>query len=163
MSHVRSSVRHSNAVSPSEADGSALLLARAYLNYQAVLQHHLEAEGLAEYFLPGQGAVLFALLEHDGASMGELAARTSLAASSITQVISRMEKTGLVRRERDPNDGRAVRAHLTPLARSLEPRCRDLNTRLHALLEADLSSSEAADLRRLLGIVITNLHGFFHQ
>jgi DNA-binding MarR family transcriptional regulator len=161
MIHSRSAMRHSLAVLPSKSDGAAFLLGRAYLNYQTVLQSLLEAEGLDEHFRPGQGSILFSLFEGDGASMSELAARTSLAASSVTQVISQMERSGLVKRKRDVNDGRAVRVHLTPLARRLEPRCRALNERVHELLQAGLSPREASELRRLLAAVVTNLHGYF--
>lgn len=161
MNPTRSTRRHSRALRPSASDGSALLLGRAYLNYQTVLQSAIEAEGLENHFRPGQGSVLFSLFEEDGVLMSDLAARTSLAASSVTQIVSQMETAGLAKRTRDPEDGRAVRVHLTPLARRLEPRCQALNQRLRGLLEAGMSDAEVSELRRLLGIVVGNLHDYF--
>lgn len=163
MRTPRSLSRHARANLPSETDASAFLLGRAYLNYQSVLQSLIEEQKLARYFRPGQGSILFTLLENDGLSMSEIAARTSLAASSVTQVISQMEGTGLVKRQRDPEDGRAVRVHLTPLARRLEPKCRLINTHIHQVLEAGLSKRDVTELRRLLGVIVQNLHGYFTQ
>jgi DNA-binding MarR family transcriptional regulator len=161
MNPTRSTRRHFRALRPSASDGSALLLGRAYLNYQTVLQSAIEEEGLENYFRPGQGSVLFTLYEEDGILMSDLAARTSLAASSVTQIVGQMETARLVKRTRDPEDGRAVRVHLTRLARRLEPRCRKLNQRMRGLLEAGMSEAEVSELRRLLGILVGNLHDYF--
>lgn len=50
-------------------------------------------------------------------SLGELASRMTCVRSNITQLVDRLEADGLVRREEDPQDRRAVRAALTPLGR----------------------------------------------
>jgi DNA-binding MarR family transcriptional regulator len=46
--------------------------------------------------------------------MGELGTVLGLAKSSITGLVDRSERSGLVRREPDPRDSRAVRVALTP-------------------------------------------------
>src|SRR5690349_13834650 len=42
------------------------------------------------------------------ATAGQLAELTGLTTGAITRILDRLEKAGLVRRERDPNDGRKV-------------------------------------------------------
>src|SRR5579859_4781850 len=49
------------------------------------------------------------LLTHSGPSTaGQLADLTGLTTGAITGMLNRLEEAGLVRRERDPNDGRRV-------------------------------------------------------
>lgn len=49
------------------------------------------------------------LLEHSGPmTAGQLAERTGLTTGAITGMLNRLEEAGLVRRERDPEDGRRV-------------------------------------------------------
>jgi DNA-binding MarR family transcriptional regulator len=61
--------------------------------------------------------------------MAELAERLGLDKSSITGLIDRAEKRGLVRRDASPDDGRAVRVSLTlagrDLARTVEAQVRE--------------------------------------
>lgn len=55
------------------------------------------------------------LLESAGPSTaGQLAELTGLTTGAITGMINRLEEAGIVRRERDPNDGRRVIVRLTP-------------------------------------------------
>lgn len=54
------------------------------------------------------------ILESDGpATAGRLADLTGLTTGAITGMLNRLEEAGLVRRERDPNDGRRVIVQLT--------------------------------------------------
>jgi DNA-binding MarR family transcriptional regulator len=48
---------------------------------------------------------------------GRLAQRAKLSPSSITELVEGMEQEGMVRREPDPEDRRAVRVNLTPEGR----------------------------------------------
>src|SRR5262252_5851511 len=60
------------------------------------------------------------LLESTGpATAGQLAELTGLTTGAITGMLNRLEETGLVRRERDPNDGRRV---IVRLAQSKDER-----------------------------------------
>jgi|GEM_PF-801193 len=161
MPPPRSRSRHSIANAPTAADPLPLLLGRAYLNYTAVLQSFLAETGLDRHFRPGMGPVLFALFDGDGVTLTELVARTSLAPSSVTEIIKRMERGRLVRRKRDIKDGRAVRVYLTAHARKFEDRCRAVDRRICAVMETGLSHADSAKLRKLLASVVMNLHGHF--
>ncbi len=55
------------------------------------------------------------ILESTGpTTAGQLADLTGLTTGAITGMLNRLEEAGLVRRERDPNDGRRVIVRLAP-------------------------------------------------
>ena len=58
--------------------------------------------------------VLVTLVGRAGMRMSDLGARRMLTPSGITRAVERLEKRRLVARERDPDDGRATLAVLTP-------------------------------------------------
>jgi MarR family transcriptional regulator, organic hydroperoxide resistance regulator len=68
----------------------------------------------------GQEMVLIELWEHDGLRGGELAERLGVEPPTITRMIRRLEKCGLVERRADPRDARSFRVYLTGEGRSLE-------------------------------------------
>jgi len=81
--------------------------------------HALEARLEAALGREGLSLAKIGVLGHLAAARGplplrELAERQSCVRSNITQLIDRLEKDGLVRRRRDPNDRRGVLAALTP-------------------------------------------------
>jgi len=53
-------------------------------------------------------------LKHHSLTMGELGQKMYLACSTATDHIDRMERNGLIQRERDPNDRRMIRLKVTP-------------------------------------------------
>ena len=66
-----------------------------------------------------------ATLERSGPSrLTALAARESVTQPAMTQLVSRLEDAGLVRREPDPADGRVVRVVITDEGRALMARRR---------------------------------------
>ena len=71
--------------------------------------------------LPGAQRLSFTTLSvlHTLAGRGpmrltELTASEQVTQSAITQIVTRLEHDGLVERQRDPSDGRAVLVHITP-------------------------------------------------
>jgi DNA-binding MarR family transcriptional regulator len=68
----------------------------------------------------GQELYLAQLWREDGLSSAELASRTGVSPPAVTKVVSGLERTGLVRRERDPADARLVRVWLTDAGRALQ-------------------------------------------
>ena len=78
--------------------------------------------------------------------MGELARRARLSKQTMTTMVRLLERDGLVRRERDPADGRAFRIVLTAEARKFEPVAE------HALAELDALALEQLGERRLAAV-----------
>lgn len=96
------------------------------------------------------GHILFALFEKDDRVIKDIAARVLLSYSTLSGLLARMEKAGVVACRRDDADGRAVRVCLTPLGRSLEPKCHQVVQRINQVMLAGLSGAEIDEAQRLL-------------
>lgn len=132
-------------------------VSRAYYNYKILLERLLEEYGLDRHVRPGMGHILFTLFEEEDLIMREIARRTRLSFPTITVLLQQMEKAGVVERRPDPKDGRSVRVRLTPLGRSLEPRCRNVVRQLKAVVESGLSDSEVRTVKRALGVMVESM------
>ncbi len=80
---------------------------------------------------PPQFNALLVLSEASGLTMGELCDRLYLACSTATDLIDRMERNGLIERERDANDRRVIRLKVTEkgfavIDQVMQARCRYL-------------------------------------
>lgn len=132
-------------------------IGRAHYAYVALLKRLLAEEGVDAHVRPGMGHILFALFEDDDLIIRDLAHRVQLAASTMTGMLTRMERGGLVVRTRDADDGRAMRVQLTPLGRSLEEPCRRVLAKLNDILEAPMTSQEVARLKNGFATVVLQL------
>lgn len=70
-----------------------------------------------------QYLALHVLWEEDGRTIGAIAQRLGLESSTVTPLIKRLEASGQVTRERDPQDERQVRVRLTTTGAALRERC----------------------------------------
>jgi len=68
---------------------------------------------------PPQLNALVILIEEDGITMGELCERMYLACSTATDLIDRMERNGLIERERDQSDRRVIRLRVKDPGRAV--------------------------------------------
>jgi DNA-binding MarR family transcriptional regulator len=103
-----------------DRDDLGFLLAKATQRWNELLQERFRAAGWAAV-RPSYGSILVPLFEEDGLRIGDLARRSRLSKQTMTTMVRLLERDGLVRRERDPTDGRAVRVVLTAKARRFEP------------------------------------------
>ena len=101
-------------------DDLGFLLAKAVQRWNELLQERFRAAGWGDV-RPSYGSILLPLFEEDGLRMGELARRARLSKQTMTTMVRILERERLVRRERDLDDGRAIRIVLTPRARRFEP------------------------------------------
>ncbi len=99
---------------------------------------------------------LFGVLRDREPGMQELARYLGLDKSSITGLVDRAERRGLVRRAAAPHDGRAVRVSLTPeghrLAGSVTA---EAGLRIHALT-ADLTDVQRSQLSLLASTLVVS-------
>jgi MarR family transcriptional regulator, transcriptional regulator for hemolysin len=70
--------------------------------------------------------VMARLEHHEGLKQSELAEMLDLQPITLTRLVDRLCQNGMVERRPDPNDRRAKRLHLTPLARPLMDRLAEL-------------------------------------
>lgn len=136
-----------------DLDQIGFLLGRAYYSYVGLLQQWLESAGLAGHLKPGMGSLLFALFREDGRTITEIADELQLAKSTMTGMVSRMREAGLVTTEADANDGRAQRLQLTPLGKSLKPKCRKMAGEMERLLGRQLTPAAQQQFRKALATV----------
>jgi DNA-binding MarR family transcriptional regulator len=105
---------------------------------------------------PALGALL-RLVDNDGISQAELARRQRVEAPSMCRMIDRLEREGLVARERDLGDRRVIRVRITPDGRATAEAGRDAVADLEARAFATLTIEERQTLADLLGRVLDGL------
>jgi MarR family transcriptional regulator, transcriptional regulator for hemolysin len=102
---------------------------------------------------PGLG-VLLRLAEADGLTQAELSRRQRVEAPTMSRMVDRLERDGLVERRADPDDRRASRIALTGAGRDVARRGGAVVGALDALAFAGLDAGERRVLSGLLGRVI---------
>ncbi|MCW2915820.1 MAG: transcriptional regulator, MarR family [Actinomycetia bacterium] len=112
------------------------------------------AESGREYGLSPQQGQLLCVLMPQPYGMSELGGVLGLAKSSLTGLVDRTARRGLVRREPDPQDARAVRVALTTEGRELAEEFYAETCRRVEALPAGLSDTDRSRLADLLGQVV---------
>jgi MarR family transcriptional regulator, lower aerobic nicotinate degradation pathway regulator len=102
-------------------------------------------------------ARLLGVLRDREPTMAELAQLLVLDKSSVTGLVDRAERRGLVRRSADSADGRSVRVTVTPPGRELIDACAIEVQREIGILVRDLSGPERERLAVLAGQVVQRL------
>ncbi|MGW6203216.1 MarR family winged helix-turn-helix transcriptional regulator [Streptomyces sp. NPDC055089] len=115
------------------------------------------ADSGREHGITAQQGQLLCVLMVRPYGMSELGATLGLAKSSLTGLVDRSVQRGLVRREPDPEDGRAVRVALTPAGDALADVFYAGTCRRVDALSAGLDEAEREQLATLLGrLVLSN-------
>ncbi len=104
---------------PDPVDCPYYLISRATLAVTAVLKRELASAGVDQVRISYLG-VLLALWNEDDSKVGDLGRRAGLEPSTMTGVLDRMVRDGLVEREPDPGDRRALRIRLTDEGRRIQ-------------------------------------------
>ncbi|MCO5969621.1 MarR family winged helix-turn-helix transcriptional regulator [Actinoallomurus soli] len=126
----------------------------AALVRSSFLVNAVYAASSRKYGLTPQQGQLLCVLMPQPYGMSELGAMLGLAKSSLTGLVDRTAQRGLVRREPDPEDGRAVRIALTPEGAELVEEFYDETCRRVEDLPAGLGDDERRLLADLLGRVV---------
>ncbi|MFI0357119.1 MarR family winged helix-turn-helix transcriptional regulator [Actinomadura sp. 9N407] len=124
-------------------------LVRASFLVDAVYAKSSREHGLT----PQQGQLLCVLMGQPY-GMSELGGVLGLAKSSLTGLVDRTERRGLVRREPDPQDARAVRVTLTTEGDKLAEEFYNETCRRVELLPASLDEADRTRLADLLSRVV---------
>ena len=123
------------------------LITRVSLLITAALRKELAAAGV-EQIRPAYLGVLLVLWGDDSVRSVDLARRAGLEPSTMTGLLDRMERDGLVRREADPDDRRAQRILLTDHGREVEG---PVNAVVDSTVERVLGDVPKDELRLLKG------------
>ncbi|MBQ2954657.1 MAG: MarR family transcriptional regulator [Clostridia bacterium] len=110
-------------------------------------------------FNGAQGRILYVLWQGDGLTISQIGAQTSLANTTLTSMLDRMEAGGLIRREPSPRDRRAQLVFLTDQARALQGEYDRISQRMNALYYDGFTEDEVRQLEGYLTRILDNLEG----
>jgi DNA-binding MarR family transcriptional regulator len=115
-------------------------------------EHYVRAHTLfsALGLYRGQPPILEALSEQDGRTQSELATALRIQPATVTKMVQRLEQTGFVTRQPDPNDQRVSRVYLTAAARSIQADITQISQTLAAETLQDFRTEEIVLMRRFL-------------
>jgi homoprotocatechuate degradation regulator HpaR len=120
---------------------------------EAVMAHarpSLRAQGLSDQ----QWRVLRVLGEHGTVETGTVAREAFILGPSLTGVLTRMERDGLIRRERDPADQRRTVVQATAKGRKLVDQLSGAIEAHYTKMETSLGKQKLAQLYELLDHLI---------
>ena len=132
-----------------DRDDLGFLLAKATQRWNELLQERFRGAGWEE-IRPSYGSILVPLFEEDGLRMGELARRSRLSKQTMTTTVRLLEREQLVRRSRDPEDGRAFHIVLTAKAHRFRPVAERTLAELAALAQDRLGQRRLEELKHNL-------------
>jgi DNA-binding MarR family transcriptional regulator len=90
-------------------------------------------------------------------SVSEITERAVMRLSTMTRVVQRLEKRGLVRLDTRKGDGRVTEVFITAAGEETVQKIRAIASRIYNIAFHDLSSAEIASLNALLSRVFRNL------
>ena len=132
---------------------SWLLVGRVHVKCQHLLNSGFSELGLST----AKYEVLHAIFRDEGLSQQRLARRLLVAKSNVTVLCQRLEADGLIRRERDPDDGRGHCVFLTDTGREIVEQAVHLHADVVELMAEGLSSQQAKVLDEIMSRAEENL------
>jgi len=137
--------------------GIAHLLGRLRGEMLGALDRELAADAAAcQCELTAAQLIIIAWLATGAKSASDLCKGISYDAGAMTRMVDRLEKKGLIRRERCPDDRRLVYLELTPEGQAVYPRIREISRRVVNRFMRGFSKSEARELEGLLRRMLEN-------
>ncbi len=104
-----------------------------------------------------QAGLLCRLFVQDGMTQSDIAEQLSVQGATVTNMLQRMEETGLVTRRRDEADNRLVRVNLTEAGRERERAITEQLIKLERAVFEGISDSDRVALRHLLNQMLHNM------
>ena len=124
-----------------------------------VFEKILTAQGI-EAFNGAQGRILYVLWQEDGVPIKTIAERCGLAITSLTTMLERMEKSGLIIRQQDSGDKRKILIFLTDKAKALKEDYDAISDRMSAIFYQGFTEEEIRNFEEHLERIRLNLEGW---
>jgi MarR family transcriptional regulator, organic hydroperoxide resistance regulator len=134
-------------------DSPFYLIARTSGRYALDMQRILKSVGMD---IPRWRALMI-LREQNPSSVSEIADRAVIQLSTVTRVVQRLEKQGLVKLSSRKTDGRKTDVTLTAKGHAAVERVRDCASRIYRLAFHDFTAKEIETLNALLRRAFANL------
>ena len=132
-------------------------------DWELVAQVCQEYRNLSDAFIDrigmyrAQAAVLCRLYLEDGMTQSEIGDQLSVQGATVTNMLKRMEESGLVSRRRDPEDNRLVRVYLTPSGQEKERAITKQFLDLEKTVFAGITEEDRAVFRRIVRQLLHNM------
>lgn len=101
--------------------------------------------------------LLLALVDHEGDTQAQLSRRLHIKAPTVTVMIDKIERIGLVERRQDPKDKRKLRIYLTEAGIAVTAEARAAAHEITSAMIKDISEEELAVFRTVIGRMKQNL------
>ena len=124
-----------------------------------VFEKILTAQGI-EAFNGAQGRILYVLWQEDGVPIKTISERCGLAIPSLTTMLERMEKSGLIIRQQDSGDKRKTLIFLTDKAKALKEDYDAVSDRMSTFFYQGFTEEEIRNFEEHLESIRLNLEGW---
>lgn len=121
-----------------------------------VFDSYLRQYGIQE-FNGAQGRILYVLWQEDNLPIVELSRRTSLAKTTLTSMLDRMEASDFLQRLYDKADRRQIRIILTEKAKALRNKYEEVSDLMSRLFYKDFTDTEVVAFEEFLVRILNNL------
>lgn len=138
-----------------EREQTPLYLALPQLVHRYFACCYVRLEKLDLY--PGQVHLLLALREHAGETQVELSRQLHIKAPTVTVMLDKMERQGLVERRQDKQDKRKLRIYLTSEGTAITQRAHAVICGIFDTLMEGISAEELAAFRDIVDRMNQNL------
>lgn len=115
------------------------------------------ADSGIDSFNGAQGRILYVLWQNDDISISSLSAQTSLANTTLTNMLDRMENIGLIVRKPDPKDRRNKLIALTEKAKSLQDDYTRISRQMNEIYYTGFTDAEIMQFESYLQRILSNL------
>ncbi len=115
------------------------------------------ADSGIDSFNGAQGRILYVLWQNEGISISSLSAQTSLANTTLTNMLDRMENIGLIVRKPDPKDRRNKLIALTEKAKSLQDDYTRISQQMNEIYYTGFTDAEIMQFESYLQRILSNL------
>ena len=128
-----------------------------------LMRRRFEEEASAHGFTLPQWRALAEIFRNEGIAQVSLAAALDVDQMTVSGIVSRLEKRGLIDRYPDPNDSRAKLAKLTPAGIELVTRAKNVGRALYENALGGLSLAERDAMTASLQLIRDNLNSMTAQ
>lgn len=131
-------------------------VSRAHKLSGRVFERILKESGV-DTFNGAQGRILYVLWEHEKLPISEIGKLTSLAKTTLTSMLDRMEEAGLVIRLPDAEDRRQIIISITEKAKQYKETYDNISEKMNHIFYEGFTTDEVLMFERMLERIITNL------
>jgi DNA-binding MarR family transcriptional regulator len=138
-----------------KTSGGFLLSQIHQLNGRAFERMLKESE--VDAFNGAQGRILYVLWEHEQLSITQVGKLTSLAKTTLTGMLDRMEESGLVERIPDKNNRRQIFVRITEKAKEFREKYDEVSEQMNQLFYQGFRDEEIKEFEDMLRRIKENL------